>query len=88
MPMQYPLQITFTSEAVAYKRFHEFPPGSLDYVEGWSRKRDGASQVLLLRLASPEDLPRFVALCHAQPDVLSVVPITDSEFWAAPSNAI
>lgn len=86
--MNHRLRIDFTDEETAYRLFHEFPPGDLPYLEGWSRKRHGASHVLLLRVSSEGDLGRFVALCRSHPAVVRVVTITEAEFWAAPSNAI
>src|SRR5947208_12243791 len=49
MPM-FPLRIRFVDADHAYERFHSFPPADVDYIEGWSRKRDGDSQMILLHL--------------------------------------
>jgi hypothetical protein len=82
-----PLRIRFTSFMRAYETFHAFPP-DLDYIEGWSRKRDGDSQVILLRLSDPSRLQDFLELCTANPDIVEVKSITEAEFHHAPSNAI
>jgi hypothetical protein len=84
----YPLRITFVTPEAAYRRFGQFPPPDLDYVDGWSRKRDGASQVVLLRVAGATELERFVALCRADSEVVEVARIQEEEFLQAPSNAI
>jgi hypothetical protein len=81
-----PLRIRFASERVACEVFDSFPPEDLDYVEGWSRKRDGDCQVLLLHLADERFLEPFLALCRRTADVVEVMPIAEAEFWNAPSN--
>jgi hypothetical protein len=40
-----------------------------------------------LRLADEKHLPDFLALCRQSPYVVEVTPITEAEFWRAPSNA-
>ena len=60
----------------------------MDYIEGWSRKRDGDSQVILLHLASEAHMPDFLALCQQEGSIVEVVPITEDEFRKAKSNAI
>jgi hypothetical protein len=84
----FPLRIRFTSFLRAYETFHSFPPDDLEYITGWSRKRDADSQVILLGLSDPSRLQEFLDLCAANPDTLSVGDITEEEFHAAPSNAI
>jgi hypothetical protein len=84
----FPLRIQFTSFTRAYETFYSFPPSDLDYIDGWSRKRDADSQVVLLRLSAPSRLQDFLDLCAANPDILAVRFITADEFHAAPSNAI
>ena len=83
-----PLRIRFIDEQVASDVFETFPPDDLDYVEGWSRKRDGDSQVVLLRLSDERYLQAFIALCRQTSYVVDVTPITETEFWNAPSHAI
>ncbi len=87
MPV-YPLRVRFKSADLAYELFYSFPPQDLDWIEGWSRKRDGDSQVILLRVSSEERLQDFLALCKKNRDITAVVQITEDEFWRAPSNAI
>ncbi len=83
-----PLRIRFTSVMRAYETFHTFPPQDLDCLDGWSRKRDGDSQVILLRMCDPSRLQDFLDLCTANPDIREVTRITEDEFHKAPSNAI
>ena len=84
----YPLRVRFSSADRAYELFSSFPPQDLDWIEGHSRKRDGDSQVVLLHLSSEERLQDFFELCERHPEITEVVPITEDEFWRAPSNAI
>ena len=86
--MSVPLRILFSNEDVAYQEFHRFAPLELESVSGCSRKRDGASHVLLLELYDRSSLPVFLAACRQSPGVVDVVDITEQEFWTAPSNAI
>jgi hypothetical protein len=83
----FPLRIRFVDEDHAYKRFHSFPP-DVDYIEGWSRKRDGDSQMILLSVASEAHLQDFLALCRQENSIVEVIPITEEEFHKAKSNAI
>ena len=87
MPM-FPLRIQFVDADHAYKLFHSFPPSDVDYIEGWSRKRDGDSQVILLHLASEAHMQEFLALCRQESSIVEVVPITEDDFQRAKSNAI
>jgi hypothetical protein len=87
MPM-FPLRIRFVDADHAYERFHSFPPGDVNYIEGWSRKRDGDSQMILLQLASEAHMQDFLALCRQESSIVEVVPITEDEFQKAKSNAI
>ena len=84
----FPLRIRFVDADHAYARFHSFPPGDVDYIEGWSRKRDGASQLLLLHLASEAHMQDFLALCRHESSIVEVAPITEDEFQKAKSNAM
>ena len=83
-----PLRIRFTSFMRAYETFRSFPPDDLDYITGWSRKRDADSQVILLSLSDPSRLEDFLTLCKNNPDIREVSLITEDEFWRAPSNAV
>jgi hypothetical protein len=87
MPM-FPLRIRFVDAEHAYDRFHCFPPDDVDYIEGWSRKRDGDSQMILLHLTSEAHMRDFLALCEQEGSIVEVVPITEAEFRRAKSNAI
>ena len=51
----------FVDAEHAYERFHSFPPDAVGYIEGWSRKRDGDSQMILLHLASETHVHDFLA---------------------------
>jgi hypothetical protein len=84
----YPLRVRFRNADRAYALFGSFPPDDLDWIEGHSRKRDGDSQVMLLHVSSEARLQDFLELCRSHPDIVEVVPITEEEFCAAPSNAV
>jgi hypothetical protein len=85
--LTFPLRIKFTDAKCAYERFHHFPP-EMDFIEGMARKRDGDNQVTLLKVANETCLQDFLALCQAESSVVEVFPITEDEFWEAPSNAV
>jgi hypothetical protein len=82
------LRLQFVDEQKAYEMFHVFPPSDLHYIDGWSRKRDGASQVVALQLTSEARLRDFVTFCMNEKNVIGVISITKEEFEKAPSNAI
>jgi hypothetical protein len=82
-----PLRIRFRDEQAAYYQFHIFPP-SPDYITGWSRKRDGASQVVLLSLTSRKHLDDFISVCRHNPHFVSIEEISEEEFWKAPSHGV
>jgi len=82
-----PLRIRFRDEQAAYYQYHLFPP-ELDYVNGFSRKRDGASQVLILSLRSRKHLDDFIAVCRSNPHFVSIEEISEEEFWKAPSHGV
>jgi hypothetical protein len=84
----FPLRIRFVNAEHAYERFHSFPPDDVDYIEGWSRKRDGDSQMILLHLASEAYMKEFLALCRQEGSIVEVTPITEDEFRRAKSNPI
>jgi len=84
----FPLKVRFSSAARAYELFSLFPPADVDWIEGYSRKRDGDSQVMLLHLSSEARIEDFHALCKRHPDIIEVIPITEEEFGRARSNAI
>ena len=52
MTQQYPIRIQFRDDITAHSLARSFEPYSYDYVEGLSMKRDGATHVLLLSVAS------------------------------------
>jgi hypothetical protein len=83
---QYPLRIQFRDDSRSHFFFHTFEPYSYDYVEGYSMKRDGASHVLLLNMASESDFALFAAACRSHPDVVDVRTITEEAFWHADSE--
>ncbi len=83
-----PLRIRFTDDLQAYEAFHTIMPEHDESITGHSRKRDGASHVVLLALSDRAALSEFIAVCRQHPHVTEVTPITEAEFWAAPSNAI
>jgi len=82
-----PLRIRFRDEQAAYYQYHLFPP-ELDYITGCSRKRDGASQVLILSLRSRKHLDDFIAVCRSNPHFVSIEEISEEEFWKAPSHGV
>lgn len=82
-----PLRIRFRDEQAAYYQYHLFPP-ELDYINGFSRKRDGASQVLILSLRSRKHLDDFISVCRSNPHFVSIEEISEEEFWKAPSHGV
>ena len=82
-----PVRIHFRDEQAAYYQYHLFPP-ELDYITGYSRKRDGASQVLILSLRSRKHLDDFIAVCRSNPHFVSIEQISEEEFWKAPSHGV
>ena len=70
------VRIRFSDENAAYCQFHIFPP-DLDYVSGWSRKRDGAWQVLLLTLRSRKHFDDFIAVCRRNPHFVGIDDISE-----------
>ena len=82
------LRIRFASVMRAYETFHSVPPDDMDYIDGWSRKRDGDSQVILLHVTDESRIQEFIDLCATNADVLEVTRITKEGFHRAPSNAI
>ncbi len=84
----FPLRVRFADAERAHRLFDSFPPGDLEYIEGWSRKRDGDSQIMLLHLETEARLQDFITLCRSHPEVVEVVSISEDEFWRAPSNAV
>ncbi len=65
----FPLRIRFVDTDHAYERFHSFPPDDVDYIEGWSRKRDDDSQLILLHLANEAHLQDFLELCRQETSI-------------------
>ena len=79
---------SFVAHLTPIRLLHSFPPDDVDYIEGWSRKRDGDSQIILLHLASEAHMQDFLALCRQEGSIVEVVSITEDEFQRAKSNAI
>jgi hypothetical protein len=84
----YPLRVRFIDADHAYEYFHSFPPDDIDYLNDYSRKRAGDSQMILLRLEDGSQLESFLHLCKEHPAIVEVISISEEEFWKAPSNAI
>lgn len=82
------IRITFVNDDAACRRWEFSGDGLGDRVGNYARKRAGASHVVLLRDIAQPDVERIVRWCREQPDVVAVAPITEPEFWAAPSNAV
>jgi hypothetical protein len=88
MMQQYPIRIQFRDDITAHSLAQTFEPYSYDYVEGYSMKRDGATHVLLLSVASERDFALFASACRTHPSVVDIRSITEEEFWDAPSNSM
>jgi hypothetical protein len=82
------IRVTFADDAVAYEQWDAFGNSIADRVSSLARKRDGASYVLLLRDVPESRAQQVAAWCGSQPGVVTVAAIAESEFWAAPSNAV
>lgn len=82
-------RITFQNEQAAYFQFHVFPPVvHLPWINGWARKRDTNTQLLLVELLEEADRDRFLELCCENPHVLKIEEISEDEFTYAPSHEI
>jgi hypothetical protein len=88
MTQQYPIRIQFRDDLSAHSLASTFEPYSYDYVEGYSMKRDGATHILLLSVASESDFALFASACRSHRDVVDFRTITEEEFWHAPSNSM
>ena len=83
-------RIHFASIDDAISQFDNFFAwaDSLGFALNFSRKRDGASHVVLLRECPSSDAGEFLKWCRTQPRVTLVVPITEADFWSAPSHSV
>jgi hypothetical protein len=88
MKNTFTVRIDFRSEYECYSQFHSFPRPDSDYICGWSRKRVGSSQMILLELTTRDDFKKFVQECLLNPSVECVEKISEAEFWEAPSNSV
>lgn len=88
MTQQYPIRIQFRDDLSTHSLADTFEPYSYDYVEGYSMKRDGATHVLLLTVASESDFALFASACRLHPAVVDFRTITEEEFWHASSDSI
>ncbi|OJU98674.1 MAG: hypothetical protein BGO12_20030 [Verrucomicrobia bacterium 61-8] len=84
----FPLKIRFVDSQHAFDRFHFISLRDADYVQGWSRKREGDSQLILLLLDNEDRLEDFLALCRREDSVVEITPITEDEFHAGNSNSV
>lgn len=80
-------RIRYINEDAAYRHFHGFLDG-IDWVLNCGRKRHGRDHVVIVRDVTPELRDRFVEWCSGCADVVAVLPITEVEFWSAPSHSI
>jgi hypothetical protein len=82
------LRIRFKNQKLAYECFHSFPPDDIPAIQGWTRKRTGDSQTILLHLENDSDIEEFYALCAKHPHIAAVESITEEEFRTALSNSV
>ena len=82
------LRLEFTDEDACYYQFHLFPPLDAPFIQGASRKREGACQHLIVTLAHPDDLQVFIQHLRSNPHLKGVHDSTEEVFIAAPSHAI
>src|SRR5687767_12810313 len=82
------IRVTFVNDEAAYRRWAAFGDSIGSHVSSLSRKRDGASYVLLLRDTSVSQAQQVAEWCRQQADVVCVARIAESEFWGASSNAV
>jgi len=85
---EYPLRIIHKDAMTAFLVINSFEPLKLDWIDGYSQKRHGNCQVLLLPLPSKSHLDTFISICRSHPTVIDVLQITEKEFWNAPSNSM
>lgn len=60
----------------------------VDWLSNCGTKRHGTDHVVLVREVTPVLVGRLVAWCRSRPGVVDVLPITETEFWRAPSNSV
>jgi hypothetical protein len=72
-------QIQLADSVRAAEAFDVFPPGGLDYVESWIRRRDGDSQFILVELADGARESDFRQLCTQFSGVVDVRDISEDE---------
>ena len=82
------IRVTFVDDETAYQRWEAFGDSIAQRGSRLARKRDGASYVLLLCDMSESQAQQVAAWCSGQTGVVAVASIGESEFWAAPSNAV
>ena len=75
-----PLRVQCKSEESALQFFHSFPPDDIQCLQGWSTKRNGASQLFILYVTSEEHVDEFTRVCLAQPEVQNVSRISENEY--------
>ncbi len=88
MASDFYLRLEFTDEDASYYQFHLFPPLDEPFIQGASRKREGACQHLMVTLARPNDLQVFIQHLRSNPHLKEVHDSTAEVFHAAPSHAI
>jgi hypothetical protein len=82
------LRLEFADEDASYYQFHLFPPLDEPFVQGAARKREGASQHLMITLAHPNDLQVFIQRLRSHPHLKEVHDSTAEVFNSAPSHGI
>lgn len=82
------LRLEFTDEDASYYQFHLFPPLDEPFVQGAARKREGASQHLMVTLSHPNDLQVFIQNLRSNPHLKAVHDSTAEVFNAAPSHGV
>jgi hypothetical protein len=80
-------RIHFRSGEDARERFEGFMDAA-DWITHYARKRDGSSHVVLLRECPDDFFDRCVRWCGSRPGVVDVHPISEAEFWSAPSHGV
>jgi hypothetical protein len=82
------LRLEFTNEDASYYQFPLFPPLNEPFIQGASRKREGAFQHLRVTLAHPDDLQVFIQHLRSNPHLKAVHDSDAEAFKAAPSQRV
>ena len=82
------LRIDFADADTSYRRVHELPIDRNDFNFSSGRKRAFESVFLRIDGVDPTTVAAVTRELLADLEILSVTPISEAEFWAAPSHGM